>query len=160
MSYMRPLINRKKTAFTTPIPIHIFVSRSPPVLSFFIYVTPLYVFGMFQLQTSFEFVTSLTTYLLNNIHITTPINTVFRTVNPTNHNTVSINRSIVLGESSVHTLDRLLIMPTPDQVHTQTQSLFRIPHSPLPGHVKNTHLVFRRTFDCKAHIPSSSMSPH
>lgn len=158
---MRPLINRKKTAFTTPIPIHIFVSRSPrdsrTCFGSSIYATPLYVFGMFQLQTSFEFVTSLTTHLLSIIHITTPINTVFTTVNPTNHRTVSINRSIVLGESSVHTLENLRIIPTPRQVCKCTQSLFRIPHSPLQVRVWNTHLVFHKTFDCKAHRLSFSV---
>ena len=127
---MRPLINRKKTAFTTPIPIHIFVSRSSPILSFFIYVTPLYVFGMFPLQTSFELVTSLTTYLLNNIHSIIPINIVFNTVNPTNHRTVSIIKSTVLGESSLHTLENLRIIPTPRQEYTRIQSLFHTPHFP------------------------------
>jgi hypothetical protein len=91
------------------------------------------VLGMFQLQTSFEFVTHLTTYFFENIiHSIIPIRAVFNTVNPINHNTVSINRSTVLGLSSVHTLGLPLnvIMRIPRLTHIQIQSLFRILHSP------------------------------
>ena len=108
-------------ALKMPTPIHIFVSRSPRdsriCFGSFIYVTPLFVFGMLPLQTSFELVTSLTTYLLNNIHNIIPINTVFRTVNPTNHRTVSIIKSTVRGLSSVHNLGFLLNIRTSKYIH-------------------------------------------
>lgn len=146
-----------------PTPIHIFVSRSPRdsriCFGSFIYVTPLFVFGMFLLQTSFELVTSLTTYLLNNIQIIIPINTVFNTVNPINHRTVSNIKSTVRGLSSVHILENLRIIKTPRQECIGIQSLFRIPLVPLLTHGWNTHHEFRKIVGCKAHIPSSFVPP-
>lgn len=150
-------------AFKMPTPIHIFVSRSPRdsriCFGSFIYVTPLFVFGMFPLQTSFEFETSLTTYLLNNIQIIIPIRTVFNTVNPINHRTVSNIKSTVRGLSSVHILENLRIMQIPRQECIQIQSLFRIPHFPLPFRVMKRHHEFCQAVHCKAHKPSSFVPP-
>jgi len=126
-------INRNSIALAIPNPINQSFSRSSPILFFFMSVSIVIVFGMLQLQTSFEFVTYLTTYLLLKItHSIIPINTVFNTVNPTNHRTMFIRISTVLGLSSVHTLGLLSnpIMRTPRLTHTRIQSLFRILHSP------------------------------